>query len=112
MCGLPGEMVRPAGEDGFPGMTYFLALVPLHELTRTEKGNYDVFTSLADKRLDRERHGALVERGIYMAKLVSRIQRSFTKLEWRGFYFGHHIINTYYQMLLHFHGIICITIYL
>lgn len=54
-------------------MSYFLAMAPLHGLIYIEKGNYDVSTSLADERLDRERRGALVERGIYLAKLVSRI---------------------------------------
>lgn len=66
-------------------------------LTCIEKGNYDVSASLADERLDRERHGALVERGIYLAKFVSRIKRSFKKLEWRSYIVRHYIVNTCYQ---------------
>lgn len=61
-------------------MSYFLTLAPVPRLTCVEKGNHDVSASLAYERLDSERHGALIERGIYLAKLVSRIQRSFKKL--------------------------------
>lgn len=66
-------------------------------LTCIEKGNHDVPTSLADERLDRKRHGALVERGIYLAKFVSRIQRPFKKLERGRYNFQHRITNIYYQ---------------
>lgn len=72
-------------------MSYFLTQPLVPRLTCIEKGNHDVSASLADERLDRERHGALVERGIYLAKLVSRIQRSFKKLEWGCYNIGHRI---------------------
>lgn len=66
-------------------------------LTCNEKGNHDVPASLADERLDRKRHGALVERGIYLAKFVSRIQRPFKKLERGRYNVRHRITNIYYQ---------------
>lgn len=78
-------------------MSYFLTQPPVLRLTCIEKGDHDVPASLADERLDRERHGALVERGIYLAKLVSRIQRPFKKFEWGRYHVRHRIINTYYQ---------------
>ena len=83
LCSISGKMVRAVGQDGLSGIA-----CPLNigfPVLMDILGDHDVPSSSSDTFLDRKRRRAASERGIHMAKPLSRFQRPSQKSDWRIF---------------------------